>query len=89
MEKLYIDLDDAGKIIGNRALMELAEGSYLVVRMDFDEQVGFEVPIEIALPVNVASSVDLGTEIDRLKTISMTVRGLSPTVTPQSVSSAP
>jgi len=71
--KIVIDLDDAGKLIGKGATLEIPQGNKLKVKLDLTEQVVFGVPIQLNVPIDVPNNIDLAAEIASLKKISTTL----------------
>jgi hypothetical protein len=84
--RVVINLDDAGKLVGKDATMELPEGNKLKVQLDLNKQVVFSVPIQVAIPIDVPNNIDLAAEIESLKNIGTTLDadvGLVPQVAGQ------
>jgi len=84
--RVVINLDDAGKLVGKDATIEIPEGNKLKVQLDLNKQVVFSVPIQVTIPIDVPNNIDLAAEIESLKNIGTTLDadvGLIPQVAGQ------
>ncbi len=86
--RVVINLDDAGKLVGKDATLEIPEGNKVKVQLDLNKQVMFDVPIQVSIPIDVPNNIDLTAEIESLKNISTTLDA-DMTIVPQEASQAP